>query len=55
MSLCWSHIPHCWKSHVMAHIGVSIVQSKGKLYMGLSIVKSKDKLNMGLSIVLSKG
>ena len=18
--LCWSHIPHCWKSHVVAHI-----------------------------------
>ena len=20
LSLCWSHIPHCWKSHVAAHI-----------------------------------
>ena len=20
MSLCWLHIPHCWKSHVAAHI-----------------------------------
>ena len=20
LSLCWSHIPHFWKSHVMAHI-----------------------------------
>ena len=20
LSLCWSHIPHCWKSHVGAHI-----------------------------------
>ena len=20
LSLCWSHIPHCWKSHAMAHI-----------------------------------
>ena len=19
LSLCWSHIPHCWKSHVAAH------------------------------------
>ena len=19
LSLCWSHIPHCWKSHVVAH------------------------------------
>ena len=22
LSLCWSHIPHCWKSHVSAHIVV---------------------------------
>ena len=22
MSLCWSHIPHCWKSHVMAHLSL---------------------------------
>ena len=20
LSLCWSHIPHCWKSHVTAHM-----------------------------------
>ena len=20
LSLCWSHIPHCWKSHVMVHM-----------------------------------
>ena len=20
LSLCWSHIPHCWKSHVTAHL-----------------------------------
>ena len=20
MDLCWSHIPHCWKSHVMAQV-----------------------------------
>ena len=20
LRLCWSHIPHCWKSHVVAHI-----------------------------------
>ena len=20
LSLCWSHIPHCWKSHALAHI-----------------------------------
>ena len=20
LSLCWSHIPHCWKSYVVAHL-----------------------------------
>ena len=20
LRLCWSHIPHCWKSHALAHI-----------------------------------
>ena len=20
LRLCWSHIPHCWKSHVVAHM-----------------------------------
>ena len=20
LSICWSHIPHCWKSHVAAHM-----------------------------------
>ena len=20
LSLCWSHIPHCWKSHAAAHL-----------------------------------
>ena len=20
LSLCWLHIPHCWKSHVMAQL-----------------------------------
>ena len=22
LSLCWSHIPHCWKSHVAAHLSL---------------------------------
>ena len=22
LRLCWSHIPHCWKSHVAAHISL---------------------------------
>ena len=34
LSLCWSHIPHCWKSHVEAHLyfGCNIWFST-KLYM----------------------
>ena len=23
LSLCWSHIPHCWKSHFVAHMRVA--------------------------------
>ena len=27
LSLCWSHIPHCWKSHVVAHVCLRITKS----------------------------
>ena len=27
LSLCWSHIPHCWKSHVAAQLSVSLLYS----------------------------
>ena len=23
LRLCWSHIPHCWKSHALAQIAIS--------------------------------
>ena len=23
LSLCWSHIPHCWKSHVIAKLAMT--------------------------------
>ena len=26
LSLCWSHIPHCWKSHVMAQMFLRVVE-----------------------------
>ena len=26
MRLCWSHMPHCWKSHVMAHFSFCFQQ-----------------------------
>ena len=25
LRLCWSHIPHCWKSHATAHIWIGLV------------------------------
>ena len=31
LRLCWSHIPHCWKSHVAAHI----YSSRGIFYLNL--------------------
>ena len=24
LSLCWSHIPHCWKSHALVHLHLKI-------------------------------
>ena len=24
MRLCWSHIPHCWKYHVVAHFYIAV-------------------------------
>ena len=25
LRLCWSHIPHCWKPHALAHIILTLV------------------------------
>ena len=27
LSLCWSHIPHCWKSHFAAHLLITVYTS----------------------------
>ena len=35
LSLCWSHIPHCWKSHVTAQISFLIFN--GNLSLNLSV------------------
>ena len=29
LRLCWSHIPHCWKSHALAHIVISHIPMIG--------------------------
>ena len=31
LSRCWSHIPHCWKSHVAAHVFVEMLSAKSWL------------------------
>ena len=34
LRLCWSHIPHCWKSHALAHmILVSDLINTGEIRM----------------------
>ena len=32
LRLCWSHIPHCWKSHVAAHI-VQVQHNKQDVHL----------------------
>ena len=29
--LCWSHIPHCWKSHVAAHMYIGACEKIASL------------------------
>ena len=48
LRLSWSHIPHCWKSHVAAHIHVLVIQYKFKidgyqLHEGHSVEKKNLK------------
>ena len=37
LSLCWSHIPHCWKSHALAHIINKAYQYKALVKWKLSM------------------
>ena len=32
--LCWSHIPHCWKSHALAHF----YYDKNALFLNLKVL-----------------
>ena len=36
LSLCWSHIPHCCKSHVVAHIWTSLLLFREMLRPGIT-------------------
>ena len=43
LSLCWSHISNCWKSHVVAQI--SELRMLGNFYMLLSLSADFSKFN----------
>ena len=36
LSLCWSDLPHCWKSHVTVHIVFSLQYSKNWIILANS-------------------
>ena len=48
LSLCWSHIPHCWKSHVKAHMCINIYIGLQKLqkYIFLLVVNFLSAANL---------
>ena len=42
LSLCWSYIPHCWKSHVAVQIILNKFQSFAKNHQCLLLLSSPD-------------
>ena len=38
LSLCWSHIPHCWKFHALAHILLEYCISNGTHFFVFKIL-----------------
>ena len=42
LRLCWSHIPHCWKSDVAAHI-VYLSEKTYSILMYLPILSAKGQ------------
>ena len=42
LRLCWSHIPHCWKSHVKAHLEYRC--RTGPIFRYLSLVRLHSSL-----------
>ena len=42
LRLCWSHIPHCWKSHALAHYWLFCEQSFIKTIRGLLIIQAHE-------------
>ena len=59
LSLCWLHIPHCWKSHVTAHICITKLMHLTTLAIKVtgptknSMVFSVSSLSLRMSSSLS--
>ena len=49
LSLCWSHIPHFWKSHALAHMFPWISSSVGQL----RVTFGRKSINDGINPVTS--
>ena len=41
LRLCWSHIPHCWKSHALAHYYLSVLTLRKTQKHHVCIMHSK--------------
>ena len=60
LSLCWSHIPHCWKSHVTAHMKMLIfpknnhTKKPGKIVKPLINLLQKEQFDLGLQFFTVK-
>ena len=58
LSLCWSHIPHCWKSHVAASMtrqwcsqsAEKVRHTKGRLLDQAVILFNASFFEMGTSL-----
>ena len=45
LRLCWSHIPHCWKSHALAHIEIPHVAGLDNILFRKRLTKSLIRLH----------
>ena len=50
LSHCWSHIPHCWKSHVAAHVYVQYFLKTGYSLQRLVILYQGQDIQMLLPV-----
>ena len=50
LRLCWSHIPHCWKSYALAHIWVRVISKSAVIKYGPERVYLKYQIHIRLDI-----